>query len=158
MAEMDYSNLKDVERYELVGVANFLNFYPAFVIPLFKKTGDDCLYMQKGDDFKSLEVTGFYPLTGKSLNSKVVKYLDNMDTNDISTLLEDFSCVGSLAIYAYQTGKNEYLIGRYPEFRELILEHKFDKELFEKLGIDEIATISEIKEYISSVDAIANLK
>lgn len=60
-------------------------------------------------------------------------------------------------MYAYQVKENEYLIGRYPEFREVILKYEFDDKFLEEEFTDAEYVRKEIKEYIASVDAIVNL-
>lgn len=116
--------------------------------------------MQIADDTKSLEIEEFYPVQGKILDSGLIKFFnDNIKTNDISSLLQEEFYVGLSVVYAYQVKENKYLIGRYPEFREMILKYEFDdKFLEEELGfIDAEYVRREIKKYIASIDAIVNL-
>ena len=160
MTERSCKRSNNVERYELVGVINFLNLYPDFVTLLFRNKKDGKLYMQIADDTKSLEIEEFYPVQGKILDAGLVKFFnENIKTNDIVSLLQEEFYVGLSVVYAYQVKENEYLIGRYPEFREMILKYEFDDEFLEKeLGfIDAEYVRKEIKEYIASIDAIVNL-
>lgn len=158
MTEKSCEKSNNAERYELVGVANFLNLYPDFVTLIFKNKKDGKLYMQIADDTKSLEVTEFYPVKAKILDDGIVKFFnDNIKTNDISSLLQEEFYVGLSVVYAYQVKENEYLIGRYLEFREMILKYEFDDKFLEEEFTDAEYVRKEIKEYIASVDAIVNL-
>lgn len=60
MTEKSCKKLNNVESYELVGVANFLNLNPDFVTLIFKNKKDGKLYMQIADETKSLEIEEFF--------------------------------------------------------------------------------------------------
>lgn len=160
MTENKSSITNNAITYQLVGIANFLgaDHYPDFVEAVFKSSKDDELYMQIADDSISLDVTEFYPLSKRLIDeNRIIFFNSNIKTNDISSLLKDNFSVGSSAVYAYQVNKNEYLIERYPNFRELLLKHNFDDEMFKRLIFNKDDLRKEIEQFVANTDIVANL-
>ena len=71
--------------------------------------------------------------------------------------MKDNFSVGSSVVYAYQVNQNEYLIERYPNFRELLLKHNFDDEVFKNWTINKDDLRKEIEQFIADTDIVANL-
>lgn len=160
IAENKSSITNSAITYHLVGITNFLgdDLYPEFVTAVFKSNKDDELYMQIADESKSLDITEFYPLSKRLLDeNRIIFFNSNIKTNDISYLLKDNFSVGSSVVYAYQVNQNEYLIERYPNFRELLLKHNFDDEVFKNWTINKDDLRKEIEQFIADTDIVANL-
>ena len=96
------------KTFKLVGVINYFDIFPAFVVPIFICEQNGKKYMQEGE-WGTLTLNNFYEIEPyRDLRDGKVVLLENVNKNDFTSA--EYT-IDSKPVFIFQISANDYFVG-----------------------------------------------